>query len=124
MNKPKKWTDVYPQGTPSGDEEQKFFIGKDRQSGLVRHKKYDWRSTAALVKESGLPAARVEQIIKKYHKMGLIFASPSREDHWAYWQRVPEMLNQPKSLSDTDKSNRIDDHLQDGLNVKFTYTVT
>lgn len=116
----KKWTQVYPQGTKAGDEEQKFFIGLNRQSGLVRHPDYEWRSTEALVKESGLTRARVEEIIVKYVKMGLIFASPMRPDHWGYWERdevyekcIENQNN--KSISDTDKSSRIDDHLDDGL---------
>jgi hypothetical protein len=60
--KPKKWTEVYPQGTPEGDEEARFF------KSLARHPKYDWRSTAAIAKESGLTHTRVEQIIAKYLK--------------------------------------------------------
>lgn len=115
----KKWSQVYPQGTKDGDEEQKFFIGLNRKSGLVRSN-YDWRSTEALVKESGLTRQRVEEIITKYVKLGLIFASPHREDHWGYWERdeVYEKCieNQnTKSISDSDKSSRIDDHITDGL---------
>ena len=58
--KPKKWTDVYPVGTKEGDEEARFF------RSLARHPKYDWRSTAAISKESGLSPKRVEEIIAKY----------------------------------------------------------
>jgi hypothetical protein len=115
----KKWSQIYPQGTKEGDEEQKFFIGLNRQSGLIRSK-YEWRSTEALVKESGLSRQRVEEIITKYVKLGLIFASHDREDHWGYWERDDvykkciENQNK-KSIGDSDKSSRIDDHIDDGL---------
>lgn len=113
----KKWTQVYPQGTKEGDEEQKLFIGKNRQSGLIRSK-WDWRSTESLVKESGLTRERVEQILNKYVKLGLVFSSPHRDDHWGYWERdeVYEKCvenNNDKSIGDSDKSNRIDDHLNE-----------
>ena len=60
MKRYRKWINVYPQGTKEGDEEQKFFIS------LARHPKYEWRSLAAVAKESGLDKKRVEQIIQKH----------------------------------------------------------
>lgn len=115
MKKPKKWTQVYPQGTKAGDEEQKFFIGKNRQSGLARHPQYKWRSTESIVLESGLPVQTVEAIINKYVKMGLIVSSPTRPDHWGYWERVPEVLENKndKSISDLDKNDRIKNHMEE-----------
>jgi len=102
MNKPKKWTEVYPQGTKEGNEEQKFFIS------LARNPKYEWRSTGMITKEAGLPRKRVEEIIAKYLKMGLIVPSPTKEEHWAYWERVPGMLkDNTKSITDNDQNNRI-----------------
>jgi hypothetical protein len=98
-----KWTDVYPVGTPEGDEEARFF------KALVRNKKYEWRSTAALIKESGLSKIRVDEIITKYHKKGMIFQSKDREDHWAYWERVPDMLpDDQASIAKKDQDSRID----------------
>lgn len=100
--KPKKWTEVYPQGTPEGDEEARFF------KSLARHPKYDWRSTAAIAKESGLTHTRVEQIIAKYLKKNIVLQSPSNEEHWGYWERVPDMIpNEYQSASDADKHKRI-----------------
>lgn len=100
--RPKRWTDVYPQGTKEGDEESRFF------KSLARHPKYDWRSTAALAKESGLTQHRVEQIIDKYLKLKMVFQSPSNEEHWGYWERVPHMLpDMYISTSDADKDSRI-----------------
>lgn len=99
---PLKWTDVYPQGTKTGDEEQGFFIA------LARNPKWEWRSVAAIAKESGLSKERVEEIIEKYWKKGLIFQNPKNEDQWGYWERVPEMV--PKSdgsITDKDHENRI-----------------
>jgi hypothetical protein len=102
-NKPKKWTDVYPQGTKDGDEEQRFFIA------LARHKQYTWRSVASLVKESKLSKERVEQIIQKYYKKNMVFANPNSEDQWGYWERNPEMLNSDKkSIAASDQKKRID----------------
>lgn len=96
----KKWTDVYPQGTDEGDEEQAFFIA------LARNPKWQWRSTAALAKESNLTQKRVEEIIDKYVKKHMVFKNPNNDDQWGYWERVPEMLN---SLNDISLVKR--DHL-------------
>jgi hypothetical protein len=100
---PPKWADVYPQGTMTGDEEQKFFIA------LARNKKYEWRSVDALVKESKLTKERVEQIISKYFKKGIVVQSPKNDDLWAYWERVPELLEEDiGTISDKDKDARVD----------------
>jgi hypothetical protein len=100
--KPKKWTDVYSSGTNGGDEESRFF------KSLARHPKYDWRSTAAIAKESGLGHKRVEEIIAKYMKMNMVFQNPKNEDHWGYWERVPHMLPERYvSVSDADKAKRM-----------------
>lgn len=101
--KPKKWTDVYPAGTKEGDEEIRFF------KSLARHPKYDWRSVAAVAKESGLEKKRVEEIILKYFKLNMVYQNPKNEDHWGYWERVPHVLpDQYISISDSDKKSRID----------------
>jgi hypothetical protein len=101
--KPKKWTDVYPVGTKEGDEEARFF------RSLARHPKYDWRSTAAVAKESGLSPKRVEEIIAKYLKINMIFQNPRNEEHWGYWERVVHMLpDKYVSVSDADKKKRVD----------------
>ena len=104
-NKPKKWTDVYPQGTKMGDEEQRFFIA------LARHPKFVWRSVSALAKESNLSAERVEEIIAKYHKKNMVLSNPKGEgDQWGYWERLPkEMWQQDaKSIAQKDQKSRID----------------
>lgn len=100
--KPKKWTEVYPVGTREGDEESRFF------RSLARHPKYEWRSVAAISKESGLSKERTEQIISKYFKMKMVFQNPNNEDHWGYWERVPEMVpDEYVSISEKDKRDRI-----------------
>lgn len=98
---PKKWVDVYPQGTTEGNEEQKFFIA------LARHPKFCWRSVSALAKESGLSLQRVEEIIQKYYNKGMIFQNPKTEDQWAYWERVPDMVPNNKSLVKKDQEKRL-----------------
>jgi hypothetical protein len=100
---PKKWIEVYPVGTKEGDEEAKFF------RALARNPKFDWRSTAAISKESNLPKKRVEEIILKYYKLGMVFQNPKNEDHWGYWERVPHMLPEKKeSICESDKNKRIE----------------
>jgi hypothetical protein len=102
MKKPRNWTDVYPQGCKQGDEEQAFFIA------LSRNPKWQWRSTAAIAKEADLSKERVEELLMKYYKKGMVFQNPANEDQWGYWERVPEML--PKdddSITDKDHKDRI-----------------
>lgn len=109
MKKPKKWTEVYPQGTKEGDEEQRFFIA------LARHPEWPYRSTSVIVDESGLPVERVEELIEKYLKMGLIFSHDTNEDHWIYWERAPEVdpdiLKTKKPLVRADQDRRIKKYL-------------
>lgn len=101
-SEPQKWHEVYPQGTKEGDEEQKFFVS------LTRKPQWDWRSIEALVRETKLPQGRVEEIIDKYHKKGMIFQNPSQDNQWGYWERVPYMLKgKYKSLAEKDKEDRI-----------------
>ena len=107
MKKPKKWTEVYPQGTKEGDEEQKFFIS------LARHPKWPYRSTSTIVQETGLSPERVEEIIEKYLKMGLIFSHESNEGDWVYWERDLEVLKEETSLVKTDQNLRIKRYLAD-----------
>jgi len=100
--KPPKWTDTYPHGTKQGDEEVKFFIS------LARNPKFQWRSTSAIAKESGLTKERVEEIIQKYHRKGMIFQNPKNDEQWGYWERVPEMLpDAKKSISGKDQCDRV-----------------
>lgn len=107
--KPKKWTEVYPYGTKEGDEEGKFF------RALARHAKYEYRSVGALVKDTGLTRERVEEIIDKYANRvqpPLVYAHPSNEDHWGYWERCPDRLQSDKrNISQKDQDNRVKKHL-------------
>lgn len=108
MKKPKKWTEVYPQGSLAGDEEQAFW------KALVRGPS-DWRNIASLVKDSGLTRQRVEEIIIKYSEMKppLIVQSTTANDQWGYWERVPENLYQDKpTLTQKDHQDRVDKHLK------------
>lgn len=109
MNLPKKWTEVYPYGTKEGDEEAKVF------RALARHAKYEFRSTGAIIKATGLSRERVEEIIDKYvnnFKPPLIYAHPSNEEHWGYWERCPDVLPKDnRGVSQKDKDMRIDKQL-------------
>lgn len=102
---PEKWYNVYAYGTKAGDEEAKVF------RALSRGGNQSWRSTAAVAKETGLTAARVEEIIDKYAscKPPLIYASPLNEGHWCYWEREPAVLiRDTRDLSQKDKDARVD----------------
>ncbi len=102
MAKLKKWHDIYPQGTKEGDEEFKFFCA------LSRHPEHHWRNTSVLSKETGLTRERVEEIIDKYYNMGMIFAHPKKDDHWGYWERVPESIpEEKKSICEKDHELRL-----------------
>ncbi len=100
---PKKWYQTYPQGTSTGDEEQKFF------KAIARHPKYDWRSVASIAAETGLPKKRVEEIIKKYFDKGMVFQNPKNEDQWGYWENHKNLL--PKAsvgIAAKDIKKRVD----------------
>ena len=112
MKKLKTWAEIFPQGTQEGDEEQRFFIA------LARNPKYDWRSTKAIIKESNLSQERVEELLEKYLNMGLIFGSETNEDHWAYWERVPDLLKKDlRSISKKDKDGRVDKFIDESLDI-------
>lgn len=107
MNKkqkmPPKWTSVYPQGSKEGDEEQGFFIA------LARSAKWQWRSTAQISKEAKLSRERVDEILNKYWKKGMVFQNPANEDQWGYWERVPEMIPVIEdSITTKDHNDRIE----------------
>lgn len=106
---PQKWTEVYPYGTPEGDEEAKFF------KCLARHPKFDSQSTAAIIKATGLTRERIEEIIDKYAtqiKPPLVYPHPTNEDQWCYWESCPEVLDgDTRDLSTKDKDSRIDNYL-------------
>jgi len=118
---PKKWTEVYPQNTKEGNEECKFW------KALARDKDKNYLSTSNLAKKSGLDRKRVEEIIKKYSDAKnfnppLIFAHPTQEEHWGYWERIPERLNKDdRSISQKDKDRRINKHISglDEINLEL-----
>lgn len=100
---PQKWHQVYPQGTKTGDEEQRFF------KALARHPKFDWRSVASIATETGLTKKRVEEILYKYFKLGMIFQNPTSEEQWGYWELHKKLLpKKESSIAAKDTKNRID----------------
>jgi hypothetical protein len=101
MKKPPKWSQIYPQGTTKGDEEQKFFK-------VLSRGKYDFLSIAQIAQESGLSKERVEEIIEKYHCICVVLQNPENEDQWGYWERCEELLPEDRpSVSQSDKQFRI-----------------
>jgi len=100
--KPEKWTNIYPAGTPEGDEEFKFFVKLARNPGQL------WRSTSAISKETGLSKIRVEQIIQKYFNLGIVIQNPNNEDQWGYWENHEELLPKPqKTIAESDQDKRM-----------------
>jgi hypothetical protein len=101
--KPSKWSEVYPQGTQAGNEEQKVFVSLARS-------KWNWRSVAHVAAEANLTKERVEQILNKYHKKGMVFQNPANVDQWGYWERVPQMLkDDDRTIAQKDQDKRIDE---------------
>lgn len=100
-----KWWQVY-----ANDEEKRFFVGKNGISGLVRHPEFEWRSTDRLSSESGLTRARTEEIIDKYHKVGIVVAHKTDPEKWGYWENVdPDSGTQViKSVAEADQEKRIE----------------
>ena len=102
MKNPPHWFDIYPQGTKDGDEEAKIF------TTLARNPKWNWRSVSSIAKETNLTKERVEEIMYKYMKKGIIFQNPKNEDQWGYWANVPEMFKKDnRSISQEDVDNRL-----------------
>ena len=101
----KKWWQVY-----GNDDEKRFFVGKDGKSGLIRNGEFDWRSTDSLARESGLTKARIEQIIDKYHKAGIVIQHQKDPEKWGYWEKVAPQLAKAasKGVADADKDKRVD----------------
>lgn len=102
MSKQKKWWEVY-----SNDDEKKFFVGKDGHSGLVRKADFHWRSTDALSRESGLTKARIEQIIDKYHKAGIVVQHAKDPEKWGYWANVANAKEKDSTVEE-DQKDRLD----------------
>lgn len=99
--KNKHWFDVYPQGTPEGEKEQKVFIS------LARDPKIIWKTTRALYLETGLSETEIEHIIDKYLKINMIIKNPENDYEWAYYERV-ENLPKPKlSVTEENQKKRI-----------------
>ena len=107
MKLPKKWWEVYPQGTKEGDEESAFFLA------IERHPTYVFRSIAMIAKESKLSVERVEEIISKYAKYKIVVPhpKPKNESNWGYWERVivefPELFQSNNTLAQKDHDKRI-----------------
>lgn len=106
---PKKWHEVYPYGTREGEEEAKVF------RALSRHHKYEYRSTGAIQKATGLERERIEEILDKYmNKVSppLIYPHPTNEDHWGYWERCADQIKKDRrNISQKEQDRRVDKHL-------------
>lgn len=90
-NKMPEWYEIYPQGTPEGEEEKKFFIS------LARNKKYkQWRSVSAISKETDISQQRIEEIIFKYNKIGLVIQNPSNTEFWGYYHNNLDIVPEEK----------------------------
>ncbi len=100
-----KWWQIF-----ANDDEKRVFVGKDGTDGLVRSEKnYKWRTLASLVENSGLSKEKVEKILNKYIKAGLIFQN-DRGDKFGYWENVAPHLGLPEAKSEVeqDQQSRIE----------------
>ena len=99
--KKKKWHEVYPVGTKEGDEEAEFFK-------VLARGKYDWRTVNAIVKETKLSEKRVEEIINKYERMGLVVNSTKDPEKYGYYLRVEKSGGKKgKTLAEEDHNQRL-----------------
>ena len=94
------WHDIYPQGTPEGDEEQLVFIC------LARDTKYQFKSISQISLETHLSKERIEQIIAKYAKFNMFIQSPRNEDAWGYWENCQDLMPK-KYISIAEKSKQM-----------------
>lgn len=102
---PQNWLNIYPQGTTEGDEEQKIFIA-------FRNPKWTWLTVAALAKTTSLTPKRIEEILNKYHRLGMVFQDPDNAKQWCYWERVPELVPKNKDdIATIDQQKRIKNQL-------------
>jgi hypothetical protein len=101
MKKPPKWNKIYPQGTPQGDEEQRFFVS------LIRDK-YVFKSVSQLARDARLTKERIEEIISKYAPLNVVIQNPKNEDQWGYWENCEDMVPKPfVSIHEYDRRKRI-----------------
>lgn len=110
MSKPQKWHEVY-----RGDEEKNVFVGKDGTSGLIRAKdkegkRFEWRSTDALARESGLSKKRVEEILDHWCKKGVVRQHSKDPEKWGYWEIVGAPKDDPDVVAE-DHKQRVDKQL-------------
>ncbi len=110
IEKPAKWWAAY-----RNDEEKCVFVGKDGQSGLIRArdkdgKHYDWRSTDALARESGLSKKRVEEILDHWCKKGVVRQHSKDPEKWGYWENVGAEKPDPDPVL-KDHEDRVDKQL-------------
>lgn len=97
------WYDIYPQGTQEGEEEKNFFIA------LIRNSKYkNWRSVSALAKETGLSPEKIEQIIFKYNKIGLVIQKIDNPEFWGYYyNNLDSIVEEPLSAIEEERQKII-----------------
>lgn len=83
------------------DDEKKLF------RALARHEKAN-RSTDGLAGETKLSAKRVEEIIDKYVKLGMILPVNTKDGNvlWTYWERA-DRKEKELSIADANKAKRV-----------------
>jgi hypothetical protein len=101
--KPPKWSSIYPQGTPEGDDEQLFFCA------IIRDK-YQFKTISQLALETGLSKERIEEIISKYSSLHMVIQNPKNEDAWGYWENCLDLIPKPYvSLAEKGRNKRIEE---------------
>ena len=123
QNNPQKWYNAY-----RNDEEKCVFVGKDGCSGLIRAtdkatgKKFEWRSTDMLAKESGLSKKRVEEILEHYCNKRVVRQHAKDPEKWGYWELVGNEKDDPDVVA-KDHEARMEKQQQFGAGKKPTPTV-
>lgn len=97
----KPWYEVVDSTTIEGKEEHDLFIS------LSRDKKTTWKTAKQISLDTNISQTRVEEIIYKYFKMGLIFQDIEDDDCWGYWENHLNMVKKnTASLREIDEIYR------------------
>lgn len=92
-----KWWDIY-----QDDAECRVF------KVLSRDPDYEWRTTEAIAKKTGLTNKQVESIIAKYHTAGIILQHKTDPNKWQYWE-LSKPVEKKGILTEENQKKRIGD---------------
>ena len=96
---PKKWWEV-----AQTEPEIKFFRMLARETMA---KRFDFRTMDAIIRETGLKPAVVENIIQKYLPTGIVEQHSKEPNKFRYWEAAKKRKKNKGSVAGADKEKRI-----------------